>query len=635
MKLNYFPTCYPDEDIRSISYRYHLHSGNRTVKQSTIDLFELTHRQCIIPKNISILFERLPQNSQWSSIEFLQRHSFYPIFRPFLNDKHRETIEISFTDPQSNNGSINLNFSTLNNNLTTANVRYCPTCLLEDYERFGECYVHRLHQIIDLDVCHKHHTALTIFCPKCFTLLSDPKHDILLATPYCEQNHLITKESLPDVDSLELKLALLKDYEFLLTYVNDKVCNDIRDILKATMIQRIPNFRNGLVSKKKFIEEFSKCISVEMQNHFQISKELMMEKPIFRRLLKANLFLLHPNLFMLMVHFLAGSMETFFSISHDYSESGLLWSGPWECLNKICPHYQERVITEYKPFVQSYKYIKFGAFTCDLCGFTYSLGWDTRYQKIVRFRVRDRGMMWKKIVLDHFHSGLPLYKIANIVGAYPAAVQKAIAEMNTKSISKNEILNEVNVTRLQVGATLEVHERIAYHRERLLHKLEQNPNITRTDVKDWSTISWLRAHDRDWYDQVLPIKRKPEVFDYDELDNLLVLKIREAVKKVNNSKPNRRILKDTIINMLDQKDQNRLRIKKQKLPKSWNILELNVENLEEYLIRKLPNLILSLQRYGIKKITWFSIEARFKLYKNASDRVKEEFEKLVIGINQG
>ncbi|MNN43476.1 hypothetical protein D3C81_1577140 [compost metagenome] len=85
--------------------------------------------------------------------------------------------------------------------------------------------------------------------------------------------------------------------------------------------------------------------------------------------------------------------------------------------------------------------------------------------------------------------------------------------------------------------------------------------------------------------------------------------------------------------MLDKVDQNRLRSKKQILLKSWSILESNVENLEDYLIRKLPALINDTKRYGVKKVTWISIESRFKLYKGASDRVKKEFEKIINIIN--
>lgn len=631
IRLIYFPTCYPDEDIRSISYRYHLHSGNRNTKQSTIDLFELTHRQCIIPENISILFERLPKNSLWSQKEFLQNHSFYPLFKPFLNEKHRLDIETLFTNPNYKNGSMNLQFSRLNNKLTTEIVRYCPTCLLEDYERLGECYLHRLHQIVDVDVCHKHHTTLIICCPDCLTLLSDPKKDTFLSTPYCQNGHLIKEDSSRVIESLELKLALLRDYEFLLTNVNDKVCDDVKEILRITMLQRVPSNRKGVVSKKGFIEEFSKCITSEMHKHFKISKELMFEKPIFRRLLKANLFLLHPNLFIFMVQFLVDSLDNFLNMFNNISETRLIGSGPWNCLNKLCIHYQEPVITNFEPYIQACSYIEFGNFKCDFCGFIYSLGWDKRYQKNVRFRIKDRGRIWEKTVLDHFHSGMPIYKIAKILETHPAAIKKVTDKLNSET--NYQIINEINLAKLQVAATQEIDGKIAYHREKLLHKLELYPNLTRSDVKDWATITWLRAHDKEWYELVLPQKKKTGVFNYDELDNLLAIKIQEAVNKLNISKPNRRIKKDTIINLLDKVDRNRLRIKKQILPKSWSILESNVENLEDYLIRKLPTLILDTKRYGVKKVTWVSIESRFKLYKGASDRVKEEFEKIMNIIN--
>ena len=506
---------------------------------------------------------------------------------------------------------------------------------MDDYEEFGECYIHRLHQIIDIDVCHKHHTALINCCPKCLTLLSYPETDEFLATPYCIQGHLIAIESSGVMESLELKLALLKDYEFLLKHVNDIVNSDIEDMLRIATIQRIPRNRFGSVSKNQFIEEFLKNISEEMRNEFQITKEFLMGKHVFPYLFKAKLFTLYPNLFVLMVRFLSGSMEAFFSISNELSQTEMFGVGPWECLNKICPHYQQHVIREYKPFVKTFRHIKYGAFTCDLCGSTYSLGWNPLYKKIGNFRVIDRGAMWKKIVLDHYCARVPVTEIAKIVYSSKEPVQKALIEMNCKSISRNKVLNEVNESLLQVSATIELTERILYHREKLLHMLKQEPNITRIDVGHLSTIKWLTIHDIDWYDKVFPPKKRDKkILDYDQLDISLELKLQEAVKKVNVSKPSHRIMKNTIISILDKEDRSKLLNQKQRFPKSWITLELNVEKLEDYLLRRLPFVMLKLKEYGVKNITWKSMEIRFKIYKNASDRVKEEFEKVVNAINE-
>ena len=35
-------------------------------------------------------------------------------------------------------------------------LRYCPLCLQEDIEKYGEAYWHRAHQIWVMDKCHKH-----------------------------------------------------------------------------------------------------------------------------------------------------------------------------------------------------------------------------------------------------------------------------------------------------------------------------------------------------------------------------------------------------------------------------------------------------------------------------------------------
>ncbi|MBJ8192714.1 TniQ family protein, partial [Bacillus cereus] len=58
-------------------------------------------------------------------------------------------------------------FSDRVNKIAAHVVRYCPRCLKEDFESFGECYLHRLHQIDKLDICHRHHIQLICRCPIC------------------------------------------------------------------------------------------------------------------------------------------------------------------------------------------------------------------------------------------------------------------------------------------------------------------------------------------------------------------------------------------------------------------------------------------------------------------------------------
>lgn len=49
----------------------------------------------------------------------------------------------------------------LNKNYFISDIKMCPECIKEDIETHGECYIHRAHQLTGVNVCHKHHIALS------------------------------------------------------------------------------------------------------------------------------------------------------------------------------------------------------------------------------------------------------------------------------------------------------------------------------------------------------------------------------------------------------------------------------------------------------------------------------------------
>lgn len=69
--------------------------------------------------------------------------------------------------------------------LFSKQVKYCPKCLYEDYEKYGECYVHRAHQFDFMTCCHLHRVELIDYCPNCNCPLSKDYAETLLSKPQC------------------------------------------------------------------------------------------------------------------------------------------------------------------------------------------------------------------------------------------------------------------------------------------------------------------------------------------------------------------------------------------------------------------------------------------------------------------
>jgi hypothetical protein len=51
-------------------------------------------------------------------------------------------------------------FSVLPRNESDSYLKYCPLCVNEDRENYGEAYWHRTHQIRNMKVCPKHNCNL-------------------------------------------------------------------------------------------------------------------------------------------------------------------------------------------------------------------------------------------------------------------------------------------------------------------------------------------------------------------------------------------------------------------------------------------------------------------------------------------
>lgn len=90
-----------------------------------------------------------------------------------------------------------------------AETRYCPTCVSEDYEEFGQPYWHRAHQLPNVFFCHKHHCKLRSVCPYCGTgALRGAKQMLPLPAMICQCGKRLDKPSRSRASSRsELKLV--------------------------------------------------------------------------------------------------------------------------------------------------------------------------------------------------------------------------------------------------------------------------------------------------------------------------------------------------------------------------------------------------------------------------------------------
>ncbi|MBB2184629.1 TniQ family protein [Lachnospiraceae bacterium MD1] len=97
---------------------------------------------------------------QYTSDYFVHKHTLFPYIASFLPEDRAREISALMKDGQVSliyNKSGLISSCSINQN---RQFRYCPECMKEDIQNFGEMYWHRLHQITEVLICPKHKVPL-------------------------------------------------------------------------------------------------------------------------------------------------------------------------------------------------------------------------------------------------------------------------------------------------------------------------------------------------------------------------------------------------------------------------------------------------------------------------------------------
>ena len=153
--ISFFPDIYPDELMYSQLARYYAKSGYTSYIFAAEDLYE---KRTVKPdiefvnpltKNA---FNVITRTAAWEYI--IQNHTMFPYYARFLPIERRQKAYNSLLEVKGN--IHNLLAIPKNNNGEMRYLRYCPICTQEDREKYGETYWHRIHQMIDVNVCPIH-----------------------------------------------------------------------------------------------------------------------------------------------------------------------------------------------------------------------------------------------------------------------------------------------------------------------------------------------------------------------------------------------------------------------------------------------------------------------------------------------
>ena len=160
--LHFFPIPYADELFDSVVCRYHVRSGNRSFRQTQLDLFKTRARKQYylgLPNNLATLVNHLPFGSSLTINQLLQEHTLFPYYRTFLTYREVKRLQELMEGKESKSMAQVARIPKLKLYYPDY-LRFCPQCLGEDLKRYGETYWHRLHQVSGLKVCLTHRVGL-------------------------------------------------------------------------------------------------------------------------------------------------------------------------------------------------------------------------------------------------------------------------------------------------------------------------------------------------------------------------------------------------------------------------------------------------------------------------------------------
>ena len=151
--IGFMPELYPDELVYSWLSRYHAKSGHATHRQTIEELLynprdriEIEFINHFTDDFQNVLLKHIPIE------QLIAEHTMFQSYAIFLPYEERREVFNSLVKMNGKYRQIHGMHSSGNLN----NLRYCPLCVKEDREHYGETYWHRQWQIYGVDVCPKH-----------------------------------------------------------------------------------------------------------------------------------------------------------------------------------------------------------------------------------------------------------------------------------------------------------------------------------------------------------------------------------------------------------------------------------------------------------------------------------------------
>ncbi|MCI2282339.1 TniQ family protein [Colwellia sp. MSW7] len=144
-----FPFPYHNELLYSVIARYRVHQGIISPKELPDEIYN--DRKVVatvdLPNHVNKISSFYPKCEAKSSIGLIYSHTLFPLYAPFIDEQRRKKC-IKFMQ-QKAKSSIHLTLGVAASRIKQPRwLRYCPACLLEQKNEYGEYYWLRNFQVL-------------------------------------------------------------------------------------------------------------------------------------------------------------------------------------------------------------------------------------------------------------------------------------------------------------------------------------------------------------------------------------------------------------------------------------------------------------------------------------------------------
>lgn len=548
----------------------------------------------------------------------MTRHTLYPLYAPFLPPER--VLLVSNSMRSHFYGDIHTRVGIMAGAIpTNPHFRFCPVCLREELEKYGEPYWHRLHQIPGVEICPVHCVLLQNSMIK---ISGDNRHEFYAA----DQDNCIIKPTIVDYSesTFEKLLLLAEDAQILLeSIIKPKTGEWYRKQYQAFLIDEKLATASGRVYQKELLRKFNDFYGIEFLSavHSKIDRENNWLSEIVRKHRKV----FHPIRHLLLMRFLGQTVDSFFSGD---SFSDPFGNGPWVCFNGASKHYLKKVI---KSVSISYSHDSkklIGTFSCP-CGFVYSTSDSSvPYGNKLRFgKIKSFGKTWERkleemLVIDK----KSFRKTAKFLQVDTNTIINHAKRLNLIPV------NEKSGNETAIRSSEDPVCKRDIKREMWLDLRKNNPNADKTTLrgKKPRLYIWLYRHDRKWLNRNSPKKKRIPYADnrvnWSKRDDKILLLVQKAVAGILEKNPPARVSISAVGKMIGFRALLEKHL--EKLPETKSFLNTQTETVEQFQIRRIFWAVNKLADEGKNIVPWKVVRLA-GLKKETADRLYSHIERAI------